>query len=199
MTTAQLRASTTFRGKRVSRAHDVVLSAAAKAGIPVLLNSGRRLMPEQLALWLHPPAGTPVVARPWKGAPHIMAGSAAHATDIDTAQRSNVRTAAFYHAHGVPVTFNVTGEPWHSIPLSEKALLAAARRLLAPPDPFAAYPADERRWLHEFDRSKPGRRRRVLVRAMKARRKQLWRAAQESGWHKLKRAERYASLLARTK
>lgn len=76
-------------------------------------------------------------------------------------------------------------------------------------DPFAGYPADEKRWLHEYDGlhgDKPAvaSRRTVLRRAMEERRKEIWRLAQPKskggdgrGWSHARRSKRYASLSAR--
>jgi hypothetical protein len=61
---------------------------------------------------------------------------------------------------------------------------------------------EERRWVTEYDRLRAaGRdlpRRRVLRRVMKDRRKEIWAAAQDSGWDTNNRRRRYRSLLART-
>lgn len=70
------------------------------------------------------------------------------------------------------------------------------------PDPLAGYPADERRWIAEYDRlvraNKDKKRRRVLRRVMKERRQEIWKAAQKSGWNTRRRRDRYRSLYART-
>lgn len=79
----------------------------------------------------------------------------------------------------------------------------------AAPDPFAGYPADERRWLHEYDdlqrRGVNVARRHVLRRTMTERRQEIWRAAQPraaggdgKGWGYRRRAARFKSLRART-
>lgn len=202
-TTRELRADAFFRGKRVSKAHWIVLTAAAAARVAFVLNSGRRLMAEQWQLYRHPPVGTPLVAYPAPNAPHIKQGSAAHATDVGTGGNGAVKLAVFYRGHGVSVTFNVPGEPWHSIPISEGQLLAAAQRLS---DPLESYPADERRWIREYDglrrkklrSAKQRERMATLQRVMTAKRKAIWRAAQTSGWDRLERRARYKSLSART-
>lgn len=76
------------------------------------------------------------------------------------------------------------------------------------PDPLRAYPADERRWITEYDTLKRRRtnhdRQVVLQKVMWDRRQQVWRAAQPRprgdghGWSYRKRSQRYASLRART-
>lgn len=79
----------------------------------------------------------------------------------------------------------------------------ADRRLLLEPE-AAYFPADERRWEAEYDalRGRKGLaaagRRRALERAMTKRRRQIWQLAQQSGWAKLNRAQRYRELLSRT-
>lgn len=71
------------------------------------------------------------------------------------------------------------------------------------PDPFAGYPADEKRWIKEYDKllreKRDKDRRRVLRRVMTDRRKEIYRVAQKSGWNQRKRRARYRSLYARTK
>jgi hypothetical protein len=211
-TTAQLRASATFGGRRVSVAHRIVLDAAAASGLRFQLNSGRRTRSEQEALVrekgvyssLTNPHGA---ARYSPSAPHIKALGpkgvqlANHALDVDLFVGGGPRPlAAFYVAHGCPVAFNVSTEAWHFDPIDEAKLLATARKL---DDPLASYPPDERRWIRELDAlrrsGKDTDRQRVLVRVMKARRKSIWRAAQTSGWDRLNRRARYTSLLARTR
>jgi hypothetical protein len=70
------------------------------------------------------------------------------------------------------------------------------------PDALAHLAPDERRWAREYDRLRAARarrdRRRVLRRAMRARRKEIWAQAQRSGWDTHNRQRRYRSLLART-
>lgn len=74
-----------------------------------------------------------------------------------------------------------------------------------PPDPLAHLTERERHWCREYDHLKavgedPDRRR-VLRRVMRVQRKKIYRAAnlEPDGWHKLNRAKRYKSLLARTR
>lgn len=92
----------------------------------VYINQGRRTIAEQWAFWNHYRRyGWPVAAYPSQSAPHIKYGWANHALDANNSQR----IANYYRAHGVPMLFNVRGEPWHEDPPSERALLAAANRL----------------------------------------------------------------------
>jgi hypothetical protein len=77
-------------------------------------------------------------------------------------------------------------------------------RVVKPPkrDALAHLRPDERRWCRELDRLRCTRRdpdrQRVLERVLTKRRKDIWRAAQESGWSKRNRAKRYRSIKART-
>lgn len=75
-------------------------------------------------------------------------------------------------------------------------------------DPLARYPADERRWIREYDtlHKKKTRvdRQHVLQDVMEDRRQVIWRSAQSRprgdghGWGVRNRRQRYASLRART-
>ena len=89
----------------------------------------------------------------------------------------------------------------HSLPGLTRRRKAERALFLSQP-PKAQRPADETRWLREYDgllRAKKDKdRRRVLRTTMTKRRKSIWRAAQKSGWDKLNRRDRYKSLLART-
>jgi hypothetical protein len=212
-TTAELRRPTTFHGVPVSTAAWIVFTAAEQAGVDFELNDGRRTIAIQAqrvrdhGVWS--PSNPHGAALPNASAPHIKHGRANHAWDVDLFRPrpgGQLRLATFARQHGIPVAFNVSTEAWHEDPTSEVALVAAARRL---DDPFAAYPADEARWLREYDslerdaKRRPGghasARRVVLRRVLTERRKSIWRAAQDSGWDRLNRRARYASLLARTK
>lgn len=69
-------------------------------------------------------------------------------------------------------------------------------------DPLAGYPADEKRWIREYDdlkrRGANRARRAVLRTVMGARRRAIWTAASIGGWGKRKRRARWHSLKART-
>lgn len=131
-----LRSSTHFRGKRVSRAHAVLLRAYEdRFDAVVQLNQGRRTIAEQWRFWrIYQRDGRPVAAYPTPAAPHIKGGKANHALDINMGSRPGQaeHVAAFYRANNVPVAFNVSTEAWHMDCTSESALLKAAKRL-APP------------------------------------------------------------------
>lgn len=122
-------AYTTHHGKRVSHSHAVLLSAyERKVGHAVYINQGARTIAEQTKFWLnYLRNGWPLAARPWGGAPHIKWGKENHALDINDGVVDGV--AAFYRSLGVPVSFNVPGEPWHMDPTDEAKLLRAANRL----------------------------------------------------------------------
>lgn len=74
-----------------------------------------------------------------------------------------------------------------------------------PPDPLAHLTERERHWAREYDHlhaaDEDPDRRRVLRRVMRVQRKKIYRAAnaEPDGWHRLNRAKRYKSLLARTR
>jgi lysozyme len=91
----------------------------------------------------------------------------------------------------------------------EIALMRRGAAAARPRDPFAGYPALERRWCQEYDRLKARNqnvaRRRELRALMLARRKDIWRAAQRTGHGNVTagmrvrhREQRYHSLLSRT-
>ena len=122
-------AYTTHHGKRVSHSHAVVLAAyERKVGHAVYINQGARTIAEQTKFWLnYLRNGWPLAARPWGGAPHIKWKREHHALDINDGVVDDV--ADFYRDEGVPVSFNVPGEPWHMDPTDEAKLIRAANRL----------------------------------------------------------------------
>jgi predicted chitinase len=73
------------------------------------------------------------------------------------------------------------------------------------PDPLAHLTERERHWCREYDHLHAANedvdRRRVLRRVMRVQRKKIYRAAnaEPDGWHRMNRAKRYKSLLARTR
>lgn len=121
--------STTHRGKRVSLSHAAMLRAYEHAhGVELNVNQGRRTIAEQAGFYrIFLRDGRPRAAPPTPNAPHIKRGHEHHALDIDDGVVDEV--AAFYRSHGVPVAFNVTGEPWHMDTLDEAALKAAAAKV----------------------------------------------------------------------
>ena len=108
--------------------------------------------------------------------------------------------------NGADATFPMPGEAWH-IEVPRDDLERLARRV---GDPLAAYPEKERRWIRAHDELKRRQRNGQgtaqvelelarLKQVMTARRKAIWRAAQESGWNRLNRGDRYRSLKSRTR
>jgi hypothetical protein len=189
-----------FRGLRCSGEWATVLEAAERAGVRFDPTSLQRTFAEQAELRRRYERGEgPLAAKPSHNAPHIRTGRPDHADDVKWTDGGVYRLARWLRARGARVFWTVPGERWH-IEVPRADLVRLARKLA---DPFRGYPADERRWLREYDdlkrRNRDRDRREVLRRVMTARRKSIWRAAQESGWEKLRRRERYASLLARTK
>lgn len=109
-----------------------MLSAYADKYGPVALNQGARTLTEQAKFYAtYLREGHPLAARPWSGAPHIKWRKQHHALDIDAGTNAGQAqsVAAFYRRHGVPVAFNVNGEPWHMDTLSLSKLLAAAKKV----------------------------------------------------------------------
>jgi hypothetical protein len=189
-----------FQGKRVSTQWAVVLQAAAADGVDFKLNSGKRTLSEQLALYrLYLSGKGNLAAFPSPNAPHIRVGRQNHAIDVDAPSGGAKRLANWIREQGEIALFTVPGEPWH-IELTAAALKRLYRKFK---DPLRGYPEDEKRWLREYDKLKRSNtnkdRRSVLHRVMKERRQEIWRLAQQTGWRKNHRAKRYASLLARTK
>lgn len=106
--------------------------------------------------------------------------------------RSNGTRFGWSHDEGARV-----GEAWHFRYVgASPALLRKLRR-----DPLAGFTASERRWIKEYDAlrrdARDPDRQRVLRRVMTEQRKRIFRAAQQSGWTRLRR-RRYLSLKART-
>lgn len=195
----------TFQGKRVSDYWKVVLDAAADAGVRFQLNSGQRTMAEQEALvrqkGVWSPSNRTGAARPSSTAPHIRVGLQNHALDVDTFAQGGGETKLqeWLQDQGARVTNPVPGEPWH-MEVSSADLTKLYRKFK---DPFVGYPADEKRWLREYDdlkrHNKNAPRRLVLRVVMAARRRSIFREANKTGWNKARRRDRWESLKARTK
>lgn len=120
----------TFQGKRVSRAWKRVLSSAERHGIKFRLNSGRRTMREQWALYRAYKNGTGnLAAFPSPLAPHIRVGLPNHAIDVDQFYGDGeAGLQKWLNRHGVPATNNVPGEGWHlDAPLA--ALVKLSRKI----------------------------------------------------------------------
>jgi hypothetical protein len=123
------RASVYHRGKRVSRAHSVLLAEYERHHGAVYANQGRRTLAEQAAFYAtYLRYGHPLAAKPYPGAPHIKWNQANHALDINAPQPAH-SVADFYRSKGIPVAFNVAGEAWHMDTLDEGKLIAAAEKI----------------------------------------------------------------------
>lgn len=117
-----------FHGKRVSESHKVLLDECERRGILSAINQGRRTLAEQWGFWNHyQKYGWPKAAYPSPAAPHIKWGREHHALDINDGIVD--RVAAQYRDWGVPVSFNVGGEPWHMDTLDESRLIRAAHSI----------------------------------------------------------------------
>lgn len=190
-----------FQGRRVSSQWLTVLAAAQRAGVNFRLNSGQRTFAQQQRLYdLYRSGRGNLAAVPSHNAPHIRTGRPDHAIDVDMFAGDGVKgLARWLRRQGASVAWTVPGEGWH-IEIPRGDLERLARKL---DDPLVGYTAAEVRWIREYDRllhaKRDPDRRRVLRRVMTLQRKRLWRAAQQTGWDKLHRRARYASLHARTK
>lgn len=124
----------------MSTSHAVMLGAyERRTGRAVSINQGQRTLAEQAAFYRAYKSGRgPLAARPTPSAPHIKFRRQHHALDIN-APRPARDVAAFYRQQGVPVAFNVRGEPWHMDVLDEGKLKRAARALKRATDPTLRY------------------------------------------------------------
>jgi hypothetical protein len=191
---------------RVSAQWYAVLSAAKADGVSFLVTDGHRTMAEQQDRWdTYQRFGHPVAARPGPSAPHIRLGRPDHAIDVNALDGGAQRLAAWLRTHGAAASFPVHNEAWH-IEVPRDDLERLAKKVA---DPLAGFPAKERHWIRAYDAlvrmkhaghdpADGSERRASLRRLMTDRRKAIWRAAQHSGWHQLKRRARYRTLLART-
>ena len=190
---------------RVSAQWFTVLDAARKAGVSFLVTDGHRTLDEQREAWERYLAGGPEAAFPSHRAPHVRTGRVDHAIDVNAKDGGAGRLAAWLRRRSAHATFPVPRENWH-IEVPHDDLVRLAGKLA---DPLAGYPAKERRWIRSYDAlvrlKRAGKdpadgpeRRRELRRLMTNRRKSIWRAAQQSGWTRMRRGARYRSLLTRT-
>lgn len=154
-------------------------------------NSSARSLPAQEHFWfVYKRDGFPVAAVP---------GTSNHgwaiAVDVKTRRAAawiiaNGHRFGWSHDEGLRV-----GEWWHMRYLGG---YKAKRH----PAPLVGLKADERRWCRELDRlrrtKQDTRRQQVLVNVLTKRRKAIFHVAQETGWTKWHRRERYHALLART-
>ena len=192
---------------RVSEQWFAVLDAARKDGVAFTVTDGHRTMAEQRDRWaVFQRFGRPVAARPSPTAPHIRTGRPDHAIDVNALDGGAGRLASWLRRKGAAATFPVPGEAWH-IEVPRGDLERLARHVS---DPLAGFPEKERRWIVSYDalvaRKRAGRdtpaameSRRRLRALMTTRRKAIWHAAQDSGWHRLNRTARYEALKSRTR
>lgn len=118
-----------FDGRKVSRDWDSVLTHARRMGVHFHLNSGRRTMREQWALWRQfKSVGHPVAAYPSPWAPHIRVGRQAHALDVQTPGETNLQR--WLARQGLHPRNTVRGEPWH-LEVGERELRRYAKRVRA--------------------------------------------------------------------
>lgn len=104
----------------MSGAWDTVLTQAARDGVVFTLNSGKRTMAEQQALFNQnmiragvPKLGHAFTAVPSRTAPHIRVGFPNHALDIDSLDGGEARLEEWVEEHGVDWKNTVSGESWH--------------------------------------------------------------------------------------
>jgi hypothetical protein len=192
---------------RVSPEWHAVLTAARRDGVSFTVTDGHRTFAQQADRFaVFQRDGHPVAARPSHTAPHIRSGRPDHAIDVNALDGGAGRLAAWLRRNGADATFPVPGEAWHiEVPGDDLKRLAGRVG-----DPLAGYPEKERRWIRAYDalkrkqrqgRDSPqvGQELARLEQLMTTRRKAIWRAAQESGWNRLNRGDRYRSLKTRTR
>ena len=198
----------TFDGKLVSQEWFVVLSAARRDGVYFRLNSGRRTMAQQKALYdNYRRNGWPVAAYPNPNAPHIREGRIDHALDVNDEDgyasgggADNLRRWAA--RKGFTLVRTVRGEPWHlEIVGGGDALRRFAARVKARPNPIR-FTKPERRIIHlirAVRKRKSTAARRAAIRGYKlvirGLREAIRRAAKRSGWNRNDRKRRYDALL----
>ena len=192
---------------RVSAQWFTVLSAARKAGVSFLVTDGHRTLAEQqAALRTSTSTAGPLAAFPSPTAPHIRTGRPDHALDVNALDGGPAGSRPGCASAGRRRRSPCPGEAWH-IEVPRDDLVRLAGKLA---DPLAGYPAKERRWIRAYDAlmrlKREGNdpadgpeRRSKLRHRMTNRRKSIWRAAQQSGWGRMRRRARYRSLLARTR
>ena len=189
---------------RVSAQWYAVLSAAKADGVSFLVTDGHRTMAEQQDRWnTYQRFGSPLAARPSPTAPHIRVGRPDHAIDVNAKDGGASRRAAWLRAHGANEVVPVPGEAWHiEVPRDEPRALAkkvadrwrATRRRSA----TGSAPTTRSGACATRATTRGRSERRASCALMTDRRKAIWRAAQHTGWHQLKRRARYRSLLVRT-
>ena len=190
---------------RVSAQWYTVLSAAKADGVSFLVTDGHRTMAEQQERWNTFQHGGARAAFPSPTAPHIRTGRPDHAIDVNAstaapgaslrgcARTGRPRRSPSPARRGTSRCRATTSSGW---PRSSPTRSRATRRRSA--SWIRAYDALVRMKDAGHDPADGSERRSRLRRLMTDRRKAIWRAAQHTGWHQLKRRARYRSLLART-
>lgn len=181
----------------------VFLACAKQDGWPGDLTEGHRSMARQRHfrdLYEGNPSLYPIAAIPSPTAPHIRSGRADHASDVTFSDW----LIAYGRRHGVRLVRTVrwpdgsVRELWHLEVQDVGQLSAFARKHAWRVEPLGFMAADERRWISEYVRLKrAGKnvdRRRVLLRQMAKRRKEIHQAALKHGWHHRNRRKRWALL-----
>lgn len=117
-----------INGKKVSKPwHTVITHYQRTTGRKLPLNSGRRTLAEQWALYrLYKSGRGNLAAYPIPSAPHINFGRANHALDIEP--NGIFHFISWLYEHGVAATRPVPGEPWH-LQAPRKHLLALAKKI----------------------------------------------------------------------
>jgi hypothetical protein len=120
-----------FDGRKVSTSWDIVLTHARRMGVRFELDSGRRTMTEQWALWRnYRKYGRPVAAFPNPNAPHIRTGRQAHAIDVNSLDGGETRLEHFLRKEGLHPTNPVRDESWH-LEVPESSLRRYAQKVRA--------------------------------------------------------------------
>ena len=169
-------------------------------------HDGHRTMGEQQGAGTRSKHGGALAARPGPTAPHISGRPARPRDRRQRARRRRRPPRRVAAAHGAA---RVVPGPGRGLAHRGAARRPGAARRRSSADPLAGYPAKERHWIRTYDTlvrlkhaghdpadGRAGAPR--CARLMTDRRKAIWRAAQHTGWHQLKRRARYRSLLART-
>jgi hypothetical protein len=117
-------------GKPVSKPWHTVLTHYRRVGGRFTVNSGRRTMREQWALYRAYKAGTGnLAAYPSPSAPHIAFGRADHAIDVNALDGGAGRMIRWLRANGVKsARLPIAGEPWH-VAVDRGELLRFAREI----------------------------------------------------------------------
>ena len=116
-------------GKAVSKPwHTVLIEYRRRSKHRFTVNSGRRTMREQWALYRAYKAGTGnLAAYPLPSAPHINYGRANHAIDVNALDGGAERLVRWLRRNGVNATRPIASEAWHVVAPRNDLLALAAR------------------------------------------------------------------------